>query len=81
MSGLATIIGTHRLGDGLFRVTTGYPGKPAHTALWTHARLRKRPRDCEVCGATMSPGTWCFLPISNSWFRMWRLCLDCVERP
>lgn len=62
-----------RMNDGLVGLESSH-GKN----LFTLAKLRKTKK-CALCKVELRPPTQAYMPITNGYNRMHRLCLACVD--
>ena len=63
------------LGDNILRLESDRYG----LQLWPRAKLRKA-KGCSVCRKTIQPKQDAFLPITNGYNRMERICWECGQK-
>lgn len=62
-----------RMNPGLVGLTSSHGQQ-----LFTRGKLRKA-KSCALCKFPLKPGTLAYMPVTNGYNRMHRLCVACVQ--
>lgn len=49
------------------------------SATWVPKRVIK-PKNCSRCGRYLEKNTYSFSPVTNAWFRTYRICNPCGKK-